>query len=199
MICVSSHKIPLGPIVFYGDVIRSIETMSELGLMQVYTGEGKGKTTAAFGLALRAWGRGLRVCIVQFMKSGETYGEIVAVRKLKGIDLFQFGTGKWVGREKHTSEDESLAKKALAKAGSALTSGEYDLVILDEVNVATDFGLLTTGEVLDVVRSRKKVEVVLTGRYAPKEFIKEADLVTEMRVLKHPYDSGVEARPGVEY
>jgi cob(I)alamin adenosyltransferase len=173
--------------------------MVELGLMHVYTGEGKGKTTAAFGLALRAWGRGLRVCVVQFMKCGETYGEVVAVRKLKGLDLFQYGTGKWVDKGKLAPEDARLAKKALAKARSALTSGEYDLVILDEVNIATDFGLLSSEEVLDVLRSRKKVEVVLTGRYAPKEFIKEADLVTEMKALKHPYDSGIDARPGVEY
>ena len=173
--------------------------MAGLGLMQVYTGEGKGKTTAAFGLALRAWGRGLRVCIIQFMKCGEDYGEVVAVRKLKGIDLFQFGSGKWLGREKHTPEDERLALAALAKAKEALTSGDYEIVILDEVNVATDFGLLDSGQVLEVVRSRGKVEVVLTGRYAPKEFVNAADLVTEMKVLKHPYDSGVDARPGVEY
>ncbi|HUL38907.1 MAG TPA: cob(I)yrinic acid a,c-diamide adenosyltransferase [Methanomassiliicoccales archaeon] len=173
--------------------------MAGLGLMHVYTGEGKGKTTAAFGLALRAWGRGLRVCIIQFMKHGETYGEIRAVRKLKGIDLFQYGTGKWVGKDKHTREDEALAREALAKAQEALTSGEYDVVVLDEVNVATDFGLLKAEDVLGVVRLRNKVEVVLTGRYAPKEFLDEADLVTEMRAVKHPYDSGVGARPGVEY
>jgi cob(I)alamin adenosyltransferase len=173
--------------------------MDELGLMHVYTGEGKGKTTAAFGLALRAWGRGLRVCIIQFMKLGETYGEVRAVRKLEGIDLFQFGTGKWVGKDKHSAQDEELAKEALSKAKEALTSGAYDVVILDEVNVATDFGLLRPKDVLEVVRLRKGVEVVLTGRYAPKEFLEEADLVTEMLAVKHPYDSGVKARPGVEY
>ncbi|MDD1756323.1 MAG: cob(I)yrinic acid a,c-diamide adenosyltransferase [Methanomassiliicoccales archaeon] len=173
--------------------------MADLGLMHVYTGEGKGKTTAAFGLALRAWGRGLRVCVIQFMKSGEDYGEVVAARKLKGLDLFQFGTGKWVEKGKHTPEDERLAKLALAKAKETLTSGRYDMVILDEVNVATYFGLLSPSEVLEVVRSRNKVEVILTGRKAPEEFIREADLVTEMRALKHPYDSGVGARPGVEY
>jgi cob(I)alamin adenosyltransferase len=173
--------------------------MAELGLMHVYTGEGKGKTTAAFGLALRAWGRGLRVCVIQFMKCGEDYGEVVAARRLKGLDLFQFGSGKWVDKERHTPEDELLAKSGLAKAKEALTGGKYDVVILDEANVATDFGLLSPAEVLGVVRSRSKVEVVLTGRYAPEEFIQEADLVTEMKVLKHPYDSGVGARPGVEY
>ncbi len=168
-------------------------------MIQVYTGEGKGKTTAAFGLALRAWGRGLRVCIIQFMKSGETYGEIKAARKLKGLDLFQYGSGKWIDKERHSPEEEALAQEALRKAKEVLTSGKYDVVILDEINVATDFGLVSTKDVLDVVRTRGNVEVVLTGRYAPKEFIEEADLVTEMRVIKHPYDSGVDARPGVEY
>jgi cob(I)alamin adenosyltransferase len=104
-----------------------------------------------------------------------------------------------VDKERRTPEDELVAKSGMAKAQEALTCGKYDVVILDEVNVATDFGLLSPAEVLGVVRSRRKVEVVLTGRYAPEEFIQEADLVTEMKVLKHPYDSGVGARPGVEY
>ncbi len=173
--------------------------MNELGLMHVYTGEGKGKSTAAFGLALRAWGRGLRICIIQFMKFGEDYGEVVAARKLKGLELFQFGSRGFIVKGKHTAEDVRLAKLGLDKAREALTSGNYDLVILDEVNVATDFGLLREEEVLRTVRSRGKVEVVLTGRWAPSSFIDEADLVTEMKPLKHPYDSGVEARPGVEY
>lgn len=173
--------------------------MADLGLMHVYTGDGKGKTTAAFGLALRAWGRGLRVCIVQFMKSGEDYGEVVAARRLKGLDLFQFGSGQWVSKGRHSPQDERLAKQGLRKAREALASGDYDLVILDEVNVAADFGLLSAEEVLKAVRSRGKVEVVLTGRYAPEAFVREADLVTEMRMLKHPYDSGVDARPGVEF
>jgi len=173
--------------------------MAELGLMHVYTGGGKGKTTAAFGLALRAWGRGLRVCVIQFMKSGEEYGEVLAVRRLKGLDLFQFGTGEWVKKGKHAPEDERMARQALAKAAEALTSGGYDMVILDEVNVATYFGLLSPDQVLRVLRSRGKVEVILTGRNAPEDFIKEADLVTEMIALKHPYDSGLDARPGVEY
>lgn len=173
--------------------------MTDLGLMQVYTGEGKGKTTAAFGLALRAWGRGLRVCIIQFMKVGEDYGEVMAARKLSGLDLFQFGREKFVRKGKHEPEDERRAREALSKAKDVLTSGRYDLVILDEVNVATDFGLIAAEEVLRTVRSRGEVEVVLTGRGAPQEFLDEADLVTEMKVIKHPYDSGVEARPGIEY
>jgi cob(I)alamin adenosyltransferase len=176
------------------------DSTSELGLIQVYTGDGKGKTTAALGLTLRAWGRGLRVCIIQFMKHGEDYGEILAVRKLDGVDLFQFGMDRLFRKGKHTPEDVMLAKQGLEKARTALTSGAYDLVILDEVNVAVDFELLSAEAVLEVLRARHKgVEVLLTGRHAPQAFIDEADLVTEMRMVKHPYESGVQARKGIEY
>ncbi|MCU0862080.1 MAG: cob(I)yrinic acid a,c-diamide adenosyltransferase [Methanomassiliicoccales archaeon] len=173
--------------------------MSSLGLVQVYTGEGKGKSTAAFGLALRAWGRGLRVCIIQFLKLGEDYGEVQAVRRLAGIDLMQFGGEHFVRKGRHRKEDAERARAGLEKAKEALTSGRFDLVILDEVNVAVDFGLLGPEEVLEAVRSRGEVEVVLTGRNAPQAFLDEADLVTEMRMVKHPYDQGVEARPGIEF
>lgn len=173
---------------------------SGLGLVQVYTGKGKGKTTAALGLALRAWGRGLRVVVIQFMKVGEEYGEIAAIRKLPGIDLFQFGRDKLIVKGKHTEEDVRLAKKGLRKAKQALTGKKYDVVILDEVNVVTYFGMVTAEEVMEVVRSRApEVEVIMTGRNAPKLFIDEADLVTEMRMVKHPYESGVVARAGIEY
>jgi cob(I)alamin adenosyltransferase len=174
--------------------------MSELGLLQVYTGSGKGKTTAALGLTLRAWGRGLRVCIIQFMKVGEDYGEIIAVRKLPGVDLFQFGREALFYKGEHTPEDVRLAREGLGKLTEVLTDGHYDIVIVDEINVVVNFGLLTVEEVLKVIRSRRNgVEVVLTGRNAPVEFIEEADLVTERVGVKHPYDSGVMARPGVEY
>jgi cob(I)alamin adenosyltransferase len=174
--------------------------MSELGLIQVYTGDGKGKTTAALGLTLRAWGRGLRVCIIQFMKHGEDYGEILAVRHLQGVELFQFGQDRLFRKGKHRPEDVALARQGLEKAREAMTSGRYDLVILDEINVVVDFELLPVDVVLEAVRSRKPgVEVLLTGRHAPQAFIDEADLVTEMRMIKHPYDAGVEARKGIEY
>ena len=173
---------------------------SGLGLIQVYTGNGKGKTTAALGLALRAWGRGLRVAVIQFMKTGEEYGEATALRKLSGIDLFQYGRDQLIIRGKHTDEDVRLAKQGLEKASEALASKEYDMVILDEVNVAAYFGLFTPDEVMDVIRSRASgVEVVMTGRNAPELFIEEADLVTEMRMIKHPYEAGVIARAGIEY
>ncbi len=173
---------------------------SGLGLIQVYTGNGKGKTTAALGLALRAWGRGLRVVVIQFMKLGDEYGEISALRKMSGIDLFQYGRDQLITKGKHSQEDVSLAKKGLRKAKASLTGKKYDVVILDEVNVVAYFGIVTPEEVMAVVRSRApEVEVIMTGRNAPKQFIDEADLVTEMRMIKHPYDAGVIARAGIEY
>ncbi len=173
---------------------------SGLGLIQVYTGNGKGKTTAALGLALRAWGRGLRVVVIQFMKTGDEYGEIAALRKLSGIDLFQYGRDQLIVKGKHTEEDMRLAKQGLLKAKQALTGKNYDVVILDEVNVVAYFGIVSPEEVMDVVRSRASgVEVIMTGQKAPKLFIEEADLVTEMRMVKHPYDAGVLARAGIEY
>lgn len=170
-----------------------------LGLLQVYTGEGKGKTTAALGLALRAWGHGLRVGVVQFMKKGEDYGEILALRKM-GIEVFQFGSGKLIAKGKHCQDDLDCAKRALDLSRSLLRSGEFDLLVLDEVNVALYFGLIEVGEVLDALRQRDGgVEVVCTGRNAPEELRREADLVTAMIVEKHPYDEGLEARKGIEY
>lgn len=170
-----------------------------LGLLHVYTGEGKGKTTAALGLALRAWGHGLRVGVVQFMKKGEDYGEILALRKM-GIEVFQFGSGKLIAKGKHCQDDLDCARRALDLSRSMLRSGEFDLLVLDEVNVALYFGLIDIGEVLDALRQRGGgVEVVCTGRNAPEELRKEADLVTVMVVEKHPYEEGLEARKGIEY
>lgn len=174
--------------------------MEQTGLVQVYTGRGKGKTTAAFGLALREWGHGGRVCIVQFMKKGEEYGEVLAVRRLEGIDLHQFGRKGFIAKGRQTEEDELLAKEALEFSREALSSGKYDLVVMDEACVALDFQLISLREVLSVVRSRSKgTEVVLTGVNAPVGLIEAADLVTEMRLVKHPYEAGLLARKGIEY
>jgi cob(I)alamin adenosyltransferase len=171
----------------------------QLGLLQVYTGDGKGKTTAALGLALRAWGRGLKVCIIQFMKKGEDYGEIVALRRME-VDLYQFGSDRLITKNSVHPEDIELAHRALAFVESMLVSGEYDVMILDEINVALFFGLIEPEEALSVLRKRRKdVEVILTGRNAPPEIIEEADLVTRMVAEKHPYDKGVIARAGIEF
>lgn len=170
-----------------------------LGLLHVYTGEGKGKTTAALGLALRAWGHDLRVCVVQFMKKGEDYGEIRSLRKM-GIEVFQFGSGKLIVKGRHCQDDTDCARRALNLSRDLLSCGEYDLVILDEVNVAIYFGLIPCTEVIDALRHRDQgVEVVCTGRNAPDALKIEADLVTVMTVEKHPYNEGLEARRGIEY
>ncbi|MEI6796046.1 MAG: cob(I)yrinic acid a,c-diamide adenosyltransferase [Methanomassiliicoccales archaeon] len=169
-----------------------------LGLLQIYTGEGKGKTTASLGLALRAWGHGLHICVVQFMKKGDDYGEIKALRRL-GVDVFQFGSGRFVHQGKDNKEEKELALRGLDFAVAAIHSGEYDLVILDEINVATYFELLDPKEVLSKVDGHEGVEVVFTGRRAPPEFLAAADLVTVMELVKHPYDKGVDARKGVEF
>ena len=172
---------------------------NELGLLHVYTGEGKGKTTAALGLALRAWGHGLRVCVVQFMKRGEDYGEIRALRRME-VDVFQFGSGRLIIKGGHCQEDLDCACRALEFARLVLASGEYDLVVLDEVNVAIYFGLVDCADVLAALRARTPgVEVICTGRNAPDELLEEADLVTVMTVKKHPYDDGLAARKGIEY
>lgn len=174
--------------------------MSELGLMQVYTGEGKGKTTAALGLALRAWGHGMRVCVIQFMKKGDEYGEVEALRRLDGIELYQFGADRLIFKGEHCQEDVDLAERGLQMAQDSLCSNDYDMVILDEINVVMDFGILPVDKVLCIVRGRDPgVEVVLTGRNAPKAVVEEADLVTIMKMEKHPYESGVMARKGVEF
>ena len=170
-----------------------------LGLLQVYTGDGKGKTTAALGLALRAWGHGLRVGVVQFMKKGEDYGEILALRRM-GVEVFQFGSGKLITKGRHCQDDVDCAKRALDLSSSMLGSGEYDLLVLDEVNVALYFGLISLEEVIGALRDREGgVEVVCTGRNAPDGLREDADLVTVMTVDKHPYDGGLVARKGIEF
>jgi cob(I)alamin adenosyltransferase len=174
--------------------------MLERGMIQVYTGNGKGKTTAALGLALRAVGCKLQVCMVQFMKGGGPYGEHLAAELLSpGLTIIPFGREGWVNRDNPDPEDRYIATKALKCGAEASTSGSYDMVILDEVNGAVAFGLLTVEEVLDLIRSKPEhVELVLTGRNADQRIIERADLVTEMREIKHYYKAGVPARTGIE-
>jgi cob(I)alamin adenosyltransferase len=172
----------------------------ERGLVQVYTGNGKGKTTAAFGLALRAIGRGLKVYVIQFIKGGFDYGELYVVDRLPNLKLKAFGRGKFITEKPAGKEDIRLAEEALALAEEAVKSGEYDIVILDEINVALNLKLIKIEKVLELVRNKPKhVELVLTGRYAPSEIIEVADLVTEMREVKHPFNKGYQARKGIEY
>jgi cob(I)alamin adenosyltransferase len=164
-------------------------------MIHVYTGNGKGKTTAAIGLALRAFGRGKRVRIIQFMKKGE-YGEIIALKTL-GIEVEQFGRPELVDIDNPTEADFEQAEMAVKRAMEAVS--ECDLLILDEINVALDFGLIEMREVLEIMEKSEGTELVLTGRNARKEVIDAADYVTEMREIKHPYSKGMGAREGVEY
>ncbi len=168
------------------------------GYVQVYTGNGKGKTTAAFGVALRMIGAGGKVFIGQFLKSGE-YSEIKAFKKLSNdIEIVQFGTGDFVINGP-TKEDVSRARDGFERCKSAVYSGLYDLVIIDEINVAIFMGMISVGEVLELIeRKPVSVELILTGRYAPREIIDIADLVTEMVEVKHYYTRGVTARRGIE-
>ena len=168
------------------------------GYVQVYTGNGKGKTTAAFGLALRAAGAGLPVFIAQFMKSGR-YSETRAFERLSDlVTLRQYGSGRFVhGRP--SEEDALAAGEGLKEARAALQSGEYKLVILDEAAIAVFFDLFTIEDLLDLIDTRPDgVELVITGRNADPRLLEKADLVTEMREVKHYYAEGVQARDGIE-
>jgi len=169
-----------------------------LGLVHIYTGNGKGKTTAAFGLAVRMLGSGGRVMIIQFMKAPKVYGEQVKIGEC-GAVIESYGLPKFV-HGKPSEEDIKAAKRALERAGEVTSSGEWDLVILDEVCVALGFGMLEVEEVKELIENKaKNTELVLTGRYCPEELFELADYVTEMREIKHPYQRGVLARRGVEY
>lgn len=170
------------------------------GLIQVYTGNSKGKTTAALGLALRAVGREMMVCMIQFMKGGGPYGEHLAAPRLAPwLTIIQTGREGWVNKENPDPEDCRLAQEALEMARLALVDARYDIVILDEVNNATAFGLVAVEDVLELMRLKPPaVELILTGRNADHRIIEAADLVTEMREVKHYYKSGVSARIGIE-
>lgn len=169
------------------------------GCTQVYTGNGKGKTTAALGLAMRAAGRGLKVCFFQFIKGGGPYGEQLIADKLSPLlTIIQTGRPGWVNT-KDITEDRRVAQEAFEKAKKNLVSREYDLFVCDEINGAVDFGLIDTEQVLELIRLKpEKVELVLTGRNADERVIEAADLVTEMREIKHYYKAGIPARIGIE-
>ena len=172
----------------------------EQGLVQIYTGDGKGKTTAALGLAVRAAGRGMSIFMVQFLK-GRHYGELETARRLSDrLKIVQSGLDAFVKKGEPTGEDLRLAGRGLELARQAVMSGKYDIVILDEVNVAVELGVLKAEEVLPLIDDRPPgVELVLTGRYAPEEFCSRADIITEMRNVRHCFDSGVQMREGIEY
>ncbi len=170
-----------------------------LGLVQVYTGNGKGKTTAALGLAMRAMGHGYRVIMIQFMKGKVNYGELRSAEKL-GLKVVQFGRPTFVDRRNPDPEDIREAQRGLAFAREVILSGEYDMVILDEINVAVDFKLISLEDVIRLIEEKPpNIELVLTGRYAHAKIVEKADLVSEVIEVKHPYRRGIEMRKGIDY
>lgn len=169
------------------------------GLVIVNTGHGKGKTTAALGLLLRAWGQGLRVIMFQFIKAQTgTWGEVKAGRRI-GVEIVPLGSGfTWLSTD--LAHDRALAQEGWQRCRAAITGGAYDVVVLDELTYCLRFGWLDLDEVLDVLRHRPaRQHVVITGRDAPPELIAFADLVTEMQVIKHPYRDGIKAQKGIEF
>lgn len=173
------------------------------GLVIVYTGKGKGKTTAALGIALRAVGHGYRVGMIQFIKGEWYYGELTSSRRLEPeFEMIAAGKG-FVGiidDHRPIADHQKAAAQALALAKEKLASGNYDVMILDEINYAVKLNLITEQDVLDLIASKPaKTTIVLTGNYAPALVIEAADLVTEMKEIKHPYQSGIKAKKGIDF
>ncbi|UCG71111.1 MAG: cob(I)yrinic acid a,c-diamide adenosyltransferase [Thermoplasmata archaeon] len=172
----------------------------KVGLVHVYTGDGKGKTTAAIGLAMRACGSGLKVYMIQFMKGDIEYGELKAAELLPNFTIKQFGRPSFVDKERPQEEDLVLAREGLAHANEIIRRAEHDILILDELNVALDFKLVDLADVMNLLDSKPdNMEIIITGRNAHDEILKRADYVTNMRNEKHPYYKGIPARNGIEH
>ncbi|MFL6475885.1 MAG: cob(I)yrinic acid a,c-diamide adenosyltransferase [Nitrososphaera sp.] len=177
--------------------------MSENGLVIVYTGKGKGKTTAALGIVMRAVGHGYKVCMIQFIKGEWYYGELTSSKRLEPeFEMIAAGRG-FVGiiDDDHPIEDhQTAAKEAIAVAKQKISSGIYDIMILDEVNYAIKLNLISLQDILDLIASRpKKTSLILTGNYVPEAIMAAADLVTEMTEIKHPYQRGIKAMKGIDF
>jgi cob(I)alamin adenosyltransferase len=168
-------------------------------LVILNTGNGKGKSTAAFGVVLRAWGRGWNIAVLQFVKSKtNNYGERRAAKKL-GIEWHALGDG-WTWTSKDIERTGEMAREGWQQALPYLTSGEYDLVVLDELTYTMKYGWITVEEVIEALRTRhERTHVIVTGRNAPPELVEFADLVTEMTEIRHPYKAGIKAQPGIEF
>ena len=170
------------------------------GLVQIFTGDGKGKTSAAVGVVLRALGHGLRVCIVVFMKGDYPYSEWEFLSKLPNVNIARFGSRNFIDPANIKPEEIEQAKQALAVARESMLSGKYDLVMLDEVNVAVAWKLIELDEVVRLINDKpQNVELILTGRHADTKLVELADLVTECLKIKHPYDKGITSRKGIDY
>mgnify|MGYP001264632974 CR=1 FL=1 len=169
----------------------------EKGYIQIYTGNGKGKTTASLGLSLRAVCAGFNVFFGQFVK-GMKYSELKAMEFLPNFEMKQYGRNCFIFNDPEP-EDIRLAREGLEELGEKLSSGEYDLIVMDELNIALYYKLFSVEDVLDILdKKAEKTEIVITGRYAPEKLIERADLVTEMKEIKHYYTEGVQAREGIE-
>ena len=169
------------------------------GLIHIYTGNGKGKTTAAIGLGIRATGNDLKVYMVQFMK-GRRYSEIDALEIIPNFTVFQSGRDEFVSKENPEQIDIDLACKGFEHAKKIINAGKHDLVILDEINVAIDFNLIPLENVMKLLEEKpENVEVVMTGRYADPEIVRQADIVSEILEIKHPYNEGVQSRKGIDW
>ncbi|MEM3382429.1 MAG: cob(I)yrinic acid a,c-diamide adenosyltransferase [Nitrososphaerales archaeon] len=173
------------------------------GFVHIITGKGMGKTTSAIGLGLRAVGHGLKVYMIQFMKGeweGKKYGEIKSIKKFRNFKVAQFGSGELVSHHSPTKKDLELAKKGFEYAKRIINSSKYDMVILDEIWVAVHHKLIKLSEVISLIEKKPEhIELVLTGRYAPKKAYDYADYVSEIKKIKHPYSKGLKAREGIEY
>lgn len=190
-------RLPRGGIVNTEGAVQHTR-LARRGLVIVNTGSGKGKTTAALGLALRAWGRGMRVCVIQFIKGADRTGEALAARRI-GLEWHVTGNGfTWSGEK---AEQERLAVSAWAEACEKIEHGGYDVIILDEFTYALEYKWIETVDVISWLRSHKppNLHLVITGRGAPADLVDYADLVTEMTEVKHPYRNGIPGQPGIEY
>jgi cob(I)alamin adenosyltransferase len=177
--------------------------MVEKGLTIVYTGKGKGKTTAALGIALRATGYKKKICMIQFIKGSWHYGEMDSSKRLEPeFEMVAIGKG-FVGiidDKSPKTDHQKIAKEAIRISNEKIQSGRYDIVILDEINYAVNLNLISLEDVLDLIKSKhQNVELVLTGNYAKNEVIEAADLVTEMREIKHPFQQGIKAKKGIDF
>ena len=170
------------------------------GLVYIFTGDGKGKTSAALGVVLRALGHGLKVYIIFFMKGDYPYGERSILSQLPNVDFASFGSREFVDPANIKPEEKEQAKQALAAAREVILSGNYDLVVLDEVNVALAWKMIEPDEVIRLIKDKpRNVELIITGRQANTELVKLADIVTECLKIKHPYDEGELARKGIDW
>ena len=169
-------------------------------LVQLFTGDGRGKTSAALGTVMRASGYGLMICVVFFMKGKHELGEYKVLSELDNVDWTAFGRSSLLGPEDISAEDRELGEKALMLAKRAIESGQYDLVVMDEINTAVAWKIVGLESVLKLIKDKPdNVELILTGRYAVPQLVATADLVTKMVNIKHPYDKGIEARKGIDY